>query len=208
MGPPFPRPGAQGQGGGWLSQGSSVPQVLSEPQQQQHLTQHFCWWRTVIFYILLCSISVSESAACGRLGSPGKDKTILAHMYGPAYKTCAVSDWPCFPGVVLAGSKTMLYVLGCTKRRVVVRTWKQEGRTAKFIFYSHLSQDLDPDGQSFRNIIEINITYIGNTLCVSYMHWGQRYLTEKVTGCILTLVLPSHGQYLRYLQQQMAMADE
>lgn len=113
-------------------------------------------------------------------------------MCRPAYKTCAFSDWPCF----LTGSQTMLCILACTKHREVLTMQKQEVGTTKFSSDSHLRQALDLDGESSWNTTEMNNTYIGNILCVSYMHWGQCYLTEKDTGCILTLVLSSHSQHL------------
>lgn len=129
---------------------------------------------------------------CGWLGSPGKDKTAWFHMCRLAYKTYAVSDWPSF----LTGLQTMLYILACTKHREVLTMWKQKAGTAKFISDSCLRQAWVPNGESSWNSTKMNNTHIGNILCVSYVHWGQCYLTEKDTACILTIVLSSHSQHL------------
>lgn len=82
------------------------------------------------------------------------------------------------------------------------------GGHCHILFWFLLKPDLDSDGQSFRKMIKINMTYVGNILSVSHMHWGQCYLTEKFTGCILTLVLPSRGPHFGYSQLKMAMADD
>lgn len=154
---------------------------------------------------------MSVPAAYGWLGSPGKDKIILAHMCRLAYKNSF------FKLAVLSQGGPHWFPncpvhFGMYNMQSSSHDVKAGDGHCQFNFWFFFKPIFECNGQRFWNIIKFNITVTVEitveipSLCLACIQANVIWLRRSLA--ILTLVLPSHSQHFGYLWLQMVVVDE